>query len=122
MSFSNPEVSFGDRVRIRSTTLTQKLGFADLLGTVHGQTTPSVTGIDVIGQSDEDYAVHVFFEERNEGFWFVPGLIEFVDHAPGSEITLKGVPKKWVRSASGEWKEFGNASQSRSKRPWWRFW
>jgi len=30
-------------------------------------------------------------------------------------ITLKGVPKKWVRSESGAWIE-------QPQKPWWKFW
>src|SRR5215813_12577642 len=93
-------VSFGDNARIRSTTLTEKLGFADLRGNVHGQTTPSVTGVEVVGQPQSDYAIYVFFEDRKEGFWFAPDLVVLIDQAPGTEITLQGVPKKWIRSAS----------------------
>lgn len=119
---NSPSVSFGDNVRVRSTPLTQQLGLADLVGNVRGETTPSVTGIKVIGESGEDHAIHVFFDDRNEGFWFAPDLLEFIDHAPGTEIRLDGVPKKWVRSATGEWKEIDTASQKPARTPWWKFW
>ena len=111
-------VSFGDNVRIRSTALTEKLGFANSRGNVHGQTTPSVTGVDVIGQLQTDYAINVFFEDRKEGFWFAPDLVEFVDHAPGTEISFEGASKKWIRSANGEWQEVQRPMRS----PWWKFW
>jgi hypothetical protein len=114
---NDPAVSFGDHVRIRSTPLTRKLGFADLLGNVHGQTKPSFTGIDVIGEAEADYAMQVFFEERREEFWFAPSLVELLDHAPGTEISFKGTAKKWLRSASDEWEEFDNVIPSRIKRP-----
>ena len=39
---------FGDNVRIRSTPLTEELGFAGLSGSIYGETTPSVTSIEVI--------------------------------------------------------------------------
>ena len=42
--------------------------------------------------------------------------LEFIDHAPGSEIRLDGVPKKWIRSDTGEWIEKAD------KRAWWKFW
>jgi hypothetical protein len=106
-----------------------------MTGQVYGETTPSVTGVEVIGavQEDyainvflnernealwfapdlvevigavqEDYAINVFLNERNEALWFAPDLIEFVDHAPGTEIRVDGVPKKWTRNARGEWIE-----------------
>ena len=98
---NDPLVSFGDRVRIRSTPLTQNLNLAALVGMVQGETTPSVTGVEVTGESTTDHAIYVFFEEREQGFWFASNLLEFVDHAPGTEIRIN--EKRWVRSESGEW-------------------
>jgi hypothetical protein len=115
-------ISFGDNVRIRSTALTQELGLANLVGNVHGETTPSVTSVEVIGEIKEDYAVHVLFEERDEGFWFAPELLEFINHAAGTEIRLEGVPKKWVRSETGEWVESEAEGAEQTKNPWWKFW
>lgn len=114
--------SFGDNVRIRSTALTERLGLANLVGSVFGETTPSVTGIEVIGDSEGNHAIHVFFEDRRKGFWFAPELLEFVDHAPGAEIRLDGVPKKWTRSATGEWTEADVAEELPARSPWWKFW
>ena len=108
-------ISFGDRVRIRSSVVTEELGLAQTTGIVHGETTPSVTGVTVIGESNENRAVHVFFEDRNEGFWFAPDLVEFMDHAPGARLTVAG--KKWVRAATGDWEETIIA-----RKPWWKFW
>src|SRR5580704_14574862 len=79
---------FGDHVRIRTTPLTAQLGLAGLIGTVYGETTPSVTGVEVIGDVTDDYAVNVMIEDRHEALWFGPQLIEFVDHAAGSEIRI----------------------------------
>jgi hypothetical protein len=104
--FADRKVSFGDTVRVVSNDLTRSLGLADLIGTVFGQTVPSISGVtDVIGASDEDYAVNVFFDERNEGFWFAENLIRLVDHGAGMELRLDGQDKKWIRTATGEWKE-----------------
>src|SRR5262249_15513808 len=97
--------------------------FAHLIGMVHGETTPSITNVTVIGTSQEDHAIHVVFESRQEGFWFTPDLVEFLDYAPGTEITLEGVPKKWVRSATGEWEETAIEQEPAVKqKPWWRLW
>jgi hypothetical protein len=79
-------ITFGDNVRLRSTPETEALGLAGQVGQVYGETTPSVTGVTVVGQ------------------------------IVGSEIRLDGVPKKWTRSASGDW------VKSSDKKPWWRFW
>jgi hypothetical protein len=99
----DPAPGFGDNVRVRSTPLTQSAGYGGLAGVVHGFTTPSVTGVTVIGELVDDFALNVYFADRNEDAWFAPELLEFVDHAPGTEIRLEGVPKTWVRAASGEW-------------------
>jgi hypothetical protein len=109
-------VSFGDNVRISPTPETEAKGIAGLHSVVYGETTPSVTGVDVVGKLEADYAVNVYFENLNESFWFTPALVEFIDHGAGQEITIKCVPKKLVRTASGEWLE-----QSTAK-PWWKFW
>ena len=118
-NFPSGPPSFGDNVRILSSAETESKGLAGLTGGVYGQTTPSVSAVEVIGEVSSDYAINVFFEGRDESFWFAPSLVEFVDHAPGTEMTLDGVPKKWVRTASGEWRE---ESTERKTKPWWRFW
>jgi hypothetical protein len=100
-----PPIAFGDKVKVRATPDTEALGIAGLAGQVYGETTPSVTGVAVIGPLTRDYAVNVHFDGRGETFWFASELLEFVDHAAGTEIRLDGVPKKWVRSKTGEWTE-----------------
>lgn len=115
-------ISFGDTVRVITTSVTKDAGYADLVGTVHGETTPSVTGVEVIGDVDVDCAINVYFEERNTAVWFDPRLLQFVDHGAGQEITLEGVEKKWVRGEDGEWIEHPTGKRSGSDRPWWKFW
>jgi hypothetical protein len=100
-----PPISFGDRVRVRETPATRAAGLAGLVGNVHGETTPSVTGVEVVGTLQQDHALNVHFEERDGTFWFNSEDLEFVDHAPGTTITLKGVERKWVRTESGTWEE-----------------
>lgn len=96
----------GDHVRIRRTPETEAAGYAGLAGAVHGFTTPSVTEVPVIGGAADDYALDVYFEDRDEGAWFAPGLVEFVDHGAGTEITIGANPtKKFVRNAQGGWDE-----------------
>ena len=113
---TNQQISFGDNVRVVSTPETDAAGVAGCIGQVYGETTPSVTGVPVVGASTQDHAINVHFEGRSDTLWFAPELLEFVDHAAGTEIRLDGLPKKWTRSASGEWIE------APQKRPWWRFW
>ena len=98
-------ISFGDNVRIRETNDTLELGVANLVGSVYGETTPSITGVDVVGDLTGDFAVNVYFEETGLDFWFSPDLLEFVDHGAGQTMTLDGAGKKWVRTEDGEWVE-----------------
>jgi hypothetical protein len=125
---------FGDNVRIVATPLTAEHGLAGAAGAVYGETTPSVTGVDVIGVLTSDYALNVYFADRDEGFWFAPELVEFVDHAPGSTMSLD-LPtgrKSWRRAANGEWIEESaqggsdvlEATPATPKRQklWWRLW
>jgi hypothetical protein len=96
-------ISFGDNVRVVSTPLTVSLGLAGLTGQVYGETTPSVTDVELIGGTDEDYAINVQLGGRPDSVWFAAGLLEFIDHAPGTEITIG--KKRLIRSSSGEWVE-----------------
>ena len=96
-------ISFGDNVRVATTSLTVSLGLAGLTGAVSGETRPSVTGVAVIGEGAADYAINVQLDGRGESLWFVPELLEFVDHAPGTEIVIG--TKRLVRVATGEWVE-----------------
>jgi len=98
-------IEFGNTVRVRSTPITEAAGVANLVGPVYGVTTPSVTGVSVIGESSDDRAIHVFFENRREALWFAPDLLEFIDHGAGAVITLKCVPKGWKRAEDGSWIE-----------------
>lgn len=108
------QISFGDNVRIRKTQVTRTAGVAGLTGTVYGETTPSVTNIDVIGDLKEDYAIDVYFAERSESLWFTPELIELMDHGAGSVATISDVNKTWTRTESGEWDESPDGMRHKS--------
>ena len=115
-------ISFGDHVRVRVTPHSERAGVAGLVGQVYGETTPSVTSVEVIGDLSSDFAINVYFEERRTALWFAPDLLECVDHAPGTEVTLKGVAKRWVRSANGEWVEESTEKPAAPRKPWWKLW
>lgn len=100
---SNITPDFGDSVRIRSTPLTESLGLSGLTGSVYGETTPSVTGVKVIGEATNDFALNVMLDTRKEQLWFAPQLVEFLDHAAGTEVRIGN--RRLVREASGEWHE-----------------
>jgi hypothetical protein len=110
-------VSFGDNVRILATPATDAAGIAGLCGCVYGETVPSASGVDVLGELSEDYAVNVFVEELKKNFWLDPPAVEFIDHGAGTEIAIEGVPVTLVRQSDGSWIE-----SDPSNKPWWRFW
>ena len=121
------EPMFGDNVRIRSTPETESWGFAGRCGTVSGFTTPSSTGIEVVGRFSEDYALAVMFEDPPAcDAWFARELVEFIDHGPGTEIRIGNI--KAVRNSDGTWIEtrldgapLGSIS-ARPRKTWWKFW
>lgn len=102
-NMSDPSPAFGDTVRIKASPVTTERNLAGLRGTVYGETTPSVTGVEVIGYEGADYAINVMIESTREAHWFAPHLVEFVDHAVGTEIRIGD--HRMVRQADGEWKK-----------------
>lgn len=101
---------FADHVRIRSTDETERLGLAGREGQVFGWTTPSVTGVTVIGSPTEDYAINVNFDELKANHWFAEDLVEFIDNAAGTVISLDGQNAEWVRRDDGEREERSRSS------------
>jgi hypothetical protein len=75
------DVGAASRVRVRATSETEELGLAGLVGEVMGETTPSSSGVDVIGGSGADYAINAWFDEKNEQYWFHPDLLEAADES-----------------------------------------
>ena len=94
---------FGDNVRILVTPLTEELGYAGLTGTVYGETTPSSTSVEVIGDATDDYALNVMLDGCDDQLWFAPQLVELVDHAAGTTIRIGD--REMVRRDDGEWDE-----------------
>jgi len=101
--------SFADNVRIRSAPETEAAGIAGLEGEVFGWTTPSVTGVDVVGDAPDDFAINVFIAEKNEVFWLRPELIELVDIGVGTTMTVGGL--SFVKTEAGEWEQVGGSPQ-----------
>lgn len=98
------DISFGDNVRILRTPETEKLGLAEMIGNVYGETMPSETKAGIIGGAPSDYAFSVYFESLDRSYWFAPHLLEFVNHAPGTEVFVHGSEFKSVRQRDGSWK------------------
>lgn len=112
--------SFGNKVKIKQSPETIEKGFAEKTGEVYGHTTPTVTGVEVIGKTEKDFALNVYFEDLKESFWFDESLIEQLDNGAGTEMTLDGVDKKWTKDSNGNWIEEDLSKDSNKK--WWKFW
>ncbi len=97
------QAGFGDRVRFRSTELTERLGISGQLGSVFGESVPSSSGVVVEGPCPGDFAVNIVVDGRTGSVWIAPDHVEFVDHGAGQEMRLGD--KRFIRSASGEWIE-----------------
>jgi hypothetical protein len=116
--FEHRDITFGDTVRVKATPETEAAGLAGLTGEVCGQSVPSISGASpIIGPMNEDYAVNVFFADRDEAHWFVEQLLEFVDHTPGAELRLDGVAGQWVRDADGKWELTADVPDAPEARP-----
>jgi hypothetical protein len=109
-------VTFGDNVKILSSRETDELGLSGKKGQVYGETTPSATGVIVIGQTEDDYALNVFIEEMDQDFWIAPKLLELIDHGEGTEIVVGNL--RAVRKADGSWDE----TVLKVDKKWWQFW
>jgi len=110
------QVEIGDHVRVVKTEGTVAAGYADREGTCYGFTTPSVTGVEVIGPSTEDYALNVGFDDGTNA-WFTRPLVEFLDVSPGMTMGIGN--RSFIRAANGEWIESNDskASNGRSSVP-----
>jgi hypothetical protein len=96
-------IGFGDTVRIRTTVETESLGLAGRTGLVYGFTTPSDTGVQVVGSVAKDIALSVKIDGKDEPLWLDPDLVEFVDHTPGATVRIGH--RSCMRGADGEWNE-----------------
>lgn len=103
VAMNSHRISFGDKVRILFTNATEVAGVAGQTGIVHGETTPSVTSVEVIGNASKDHAIGVMIEGRDDAIWFNEDLLEFVDHQSGTTSDIAGC--RFVRDDRGEWRE-----------------
>jgi hypothetical protein len=88
-----------NRVRILSAPVTIESGWAGREGTYYGFTTPSVTGIEVIGQT-EDFALNVGFGDGSKA-WFDASLVEDLGYDPEDTMTVGD--QRFVRDTDGNW-------------------
>ena len=101
---NGPPITMGDRVRVLVTPETEAAGVASLEGFVDGQTIPGTSEEGpIVGSLLEDYAVSVFFPERDEQVWFAEQLLVYAGDAPGGEVWLDGRVRGWRRRDDGSW-------------------
>lgn len=121
-------ISFGDNVRILSSPETDKIGLSGKTGNVYGETTPSITDVEVIGALKNDYALNVCVDDDGSTYWFSPDLLEFIDHAPGTTHEVAGI--KSIRNEDGTWTTYKAETGDRvepqaneaAEKKWWQFW
>jgi hypothetical protein len=95
--------TFGNKVMIKSSPETIDKGLAGKIGKIFGETTPSMMDFEIIGELKEDYALGVYFEDIKQQIWFSEDLIELLDNGSGTEISLNGIDKKWIKDPNGKW-------------------
>lgn len=106
--------SFGDRVRILESPETIAAGVAGMEGSIYGWTTPSLSGVSVVGGAPDDYALNVNISLTGQNLWFRPDLVELLHHNAGFEIVVKN--KKAIRQANDSWVEMENDLDPESAR------
>ena len=87
----------------KATPETIVVGVAGLEGDLFGWTTPSETGVEVVGGAPDDVAVFVDVDRRPGEFWIRPDLIVLVDENIGGEIRLGS--RTFVKQPDREWVE-----------------
>ena len=108
-------IEFGDNVRVVDNNITRAAGVALKEGVCIGFTTPSVTSIEFIGETEIDYAVSVELKANSEVIWITQDLLEFIDHGEGQVIEIGN--KRATRRADGSWKE-ETIDHSKEKTNW----
>lgn len=98
-----PRISFGDKVRVRANSSTENHGIAGQTGVVCAFTTPSQTGVKVIGDTLDDNAVAIMIEGNSEPLWLAEDLLDLVDHQAGTTVKVGG--RYLIRNAKGEWED-----------------
>lgn len=93
--------TFGNKVKIKTSEDTEKINVAGKFGKIFGQTVPSLSGVEVIGNPKRDYAINVYFEDIDDSYWFDESLIETVDTGIGSDIIIGD--QKFIKNETGEW-------------------
>ena len=108
--------SFGDTVRILSTPETKAKGVDGKVGEVSGVTVPSLTGIEIIGDTEKDCGISVLVHETRELVWLNPDLVVQLEH--GEAIHIEAGNFQGTRDSNGSWQ----VSEQLPQKKWWEFW
>ena len=110
----------GDRVRVLDNAATRSSGHAGMEGLCYGFTTPSITGVEVIGDATGDIAFNVSIEgvDPSEN-WFGEDCVELVDHSPGLVVGVGDA--EFVRTETGDWVRLEPDEGAPPSRWWQRF-
>ncbi len=96
----------GKKARIVANDLTNQLGIGGREGVIYGQTVPSSSGVtDVVGLTDQDYAINVFVDDLDEAYWLIEDLVEISDESIAMEFSINipesAQPNNTAKSKSG---------------------
>ena len=116
MTDTTAPLVFGDIVRVRQNRETTEAGIAGLYGTVYGFTTPSASGVAIVGSLADDFAMNVHIDSLNQAFWLDPSAIELLERPETMEFSV-GEKTIRVTQQDGVYKE-----EIVTQRPWWKFW
>jgi len=94
-------MTMGDRVCIRENDDPIAHVLSGRCGIVYGDTTPSISAVDVIGRTNFDYAVNVCLDGDSASSWYALELIEFIERGDGT--TIKVGEHTYTRRADGGW-------------------
>jgi RNase P/RNase MRP subunit p29 len=94
-----PQFPIGHRVRVIKVPQTESSGIAGRIGNLAGFTTPSRTGIEILGVAEHDIAFNVTFQNPDDSAWLAPEYLEFIGRTSALEIDIYG--KRWSWRAEG---------------------
>lgn len=97
---------FGDDVSVVNNPETSAIGISTLVGKVYGFSTASggqVAAEEIIGESENDLIINVYFETLDSSCWLAESLIVFQGIDPGQTVNIAG--RKFIRSQDGTWIE-----------------
>jgi hypothetical protein len=94
-------LTVGDRVCIRENDNAIAHASSGRCGVVYGETTPSVSDVEVIGTTAYDYAVNVCLDGDVSSAWYAVELLEFIERGAGTTINVAG--QTYTLRADGGW-------------------